>query len=168
MCNFRRVFLQETGCFFTRCFKDDIRCQRRDYLCVGTGTFEAEDLKPALKRFRRYLGGIGLRASTTESYVFRAGKYLEFARTEEPTVEDAANFRTVLVNRDPSVGAINNYCFAIKSYHEMRGGSFGFPFIKPKGIIPYFFDEQDIPWVFGICDNIQRLTMLQTLFYACL
>ena len=45
---------------------------------------------------------------------------------------------------------------------------FGFPFVKPKDIIPYFFDEQDLPWVFGICDNIQRLTMLQTLFHACL
>ena len=111
---------------------------------------KVEDLKPALRWFRRYLADIGLRASTIESYVFRVGKYLEFARTEEPTVEDAANFREVLAGRDLPITAINNYCFAIKSYHEMRGGPFEFPFVKPKDIIPYFFDEQDVSRIFGV------------------
>jgi integrase len=129
---------------------------------------KAEDLQPALRRFRRYLMDIGLRASTIESYVFRAGKYLESARAEEPTFEDAANFREILVGRDLSISTINNYCFAIKSYHEMRGESFEFPFIKPRDIIPYFFDEQDVLRIFGVCRNIKHLAMLQTLFYACL
>ena len=87
---------------------------------------------------------------------------------KNPQLKTLLTSETVLVGRDLPITAINNYCFAIKSYHEMRGGPFGFPFIKPKDIIPYFFDEQDISWIFGVCNNIQRLTMLQTLFYACL
>lgn len=49
----------------------------------------------------------------------------------------------------------------------MRRGPFEFPFVKPKDIIPYFFDEQDVSRIFGVCSNIKHLAMLQTLFYAC-
>ena len=45
---------------------------------------KTEDFKLALKRFRMYLKNNGLRASTIDMYVFRAGKYLEFAHTDAP------------------------------------------------------------------------------------
>ncbi len=55
-----------------------------------------EDLKPALKRYGRYLEDKGLRKSTIESYVFRVGKFLEFAQDETPQVEEFARFRETL------------------------------------------------------------------------
>jgi len=38
-----------------------------------------EDLKPAVKRFKRYLEDKGLRVSTIPMYVSRVAKYLEFS-----------------------------------------------------------------------------------------
>jgi hypothetical protein len=40
----------------------------------------AEDVKPALKKYSRYLEENGLTESTISSYVYRAGKFLEFAQ----------------------------------------------------------------------------------------
>jgi len=42
----------------------------------------AEDINPAVKRFRRYLENNGLRASSIPMYVLHVSKYLEFSRTE--------------------------------------------------------------------------------------
>jgi hypothetical protein len=39
----------------------------------------ADDIKPAVKRFRRYLEENGLRASTIPMYVLHIIKYLEFS-----------------------------------------------------------------------------------------
>jgi integrase/recombinase XerD len=124
------------------------------------------DLKPALKRYGRYLEDRGLRRSTIESYVFRLGKFLEFAQDDTPQVEDFARFRETL--RGLSQSTINNYSFAIKSYYEMCGQSIDFKFVKPNNTIPYFFDENDIAKIFSVCNNIKHLAMLQTLFYGCL
>jgi hypothetical protein len=44
-----------------------------------------EDIKPALKRYGRYLEENGLRKSSIPSYVFRVGKFLEFSHSNEPT-----------------------------------------------------------------------------------
>ena len=57
------------------------------------------DLGPALGRYRRYLVDLGFRDQTIESYVFRAGKYLEFAKTDQPTQDDHFGFRQYLQER---------------------------------------------------------------------
>ena len=124
------------------------------------------DLKPALKRYGRYLEDIGLRDSTIESYVLRVGKYLEFAQTDAPSLEDFAKFREKLHDERLSRSSLNNYSFAIKGYHQMRGQSINFPFVKPINTIPYFFDENDIDKLFSVCHNLKHLAMLQTLFYG--
>jgi hypothetical protein len=41
-----------------------------------------EDLKPPVKRYRRYLEDNGLRASTIPMYVLHVSKYLEFCGTD--------------------------------------------------------------------------------------
>ncbi|MCJ7442964.1 MAG: site-specific integrase [Methanotrichaceae archaeon] len=127
-----------------------------------------EDIKPALKRFRHHLKDIGLRDSTIESYVFRLGKYLEFAQNKVPTEETVISFRATLHEKALSISSINNYCFAIKKYHEMLGHQIAFPFIKPKNTIPYFFDESDVAKIFGACRNLKHYAMLQTIFYGSL
>jgi hypothetical protein len=43
-----------------------------------------EDFKPVLKRYDRYLEENGIRESTRSSYVFRVGKFLEFAQDDAP------------------------------------------------------------------------------------
>jgi hypothetical protein len=43
-----------------------------------------EDLKPAVKRYRRYLEDKGLRASTIPMYVLHVSKYLEFVKQIHP------------------------------------------------------------------------------------
>ena len=47
-----------------------------------------EDHNHSLKSFKRRLEECGLRASTIEMYVFRVGKYLEIAHTDDPTLDD--------------------------------------------------------------------------------
>ena len=103
-----------------------------------------EDFKPALKRYNRYLEDNGLRKSTISSYVFRVGKFLEFAQDDAPEVDKFTKFRELLHERRLSRSSINNYCFAIKRYYGMCGKSIDFNFIRPMNTIPYFFDENDI------------------------
>jgi len=86
----------------------------------GTGK---EDLKPAVKRYRWYLEDKGLRPSSIPMYVLHVGKYLEFSRTDAPSVDDFARFRDHLHDRKLSRSTINNYSFSIRKYHvivEMR------------------------------------------------
>ncbi|MCX8207487.1 MAG: hypothetical protein N3G75_06610 [Methanothrix sp.] len=45
---------------------------------------DAEDIMPALKRYRRYLQDNGLRPSTIPMYVLYLRKYLELAGTDSP------------------------------------------------------------------------------------
>lgn len=120
---------------------------------------ETEDLKPALKRYRRYLEDLGHRESTIESYVFRVGKYLEFAQTDAPSQEDFAKFREKLHDERLSRSSINNYGFAVKGYHQMRGQAVDFPFVKPINTIPYFFDRSSI-------DQMKLALSLKLLFIS--
>jgi integrase/recombinase XerD len=127
-----------------------------------------EDLKPALKRYNRYLEDGGLRDSTITMYVFRVGKFLEFAKDNKPPVDEFTRFRETLNERCLSRSTINNYCFAIKKYYEMDGQTIDFNFIRPMNTIPHFFDENDIAKLFATCHNLKHFAMLQTLFYGCL
>jgi integrase/recombinase XerD len=127
-----------------------------------------EDFKPALKHFRGYLKNNGLRASTIDMYVYRAGKYLEFAHSDTPSNDDFLKFREMLEERVLSRSTFNNYFFSIKKYHEMQGNPIDFHFIAPRNTIPYYFEESDIARIFSVCYNIKHLAMLQTMFYASL
>jgi hypothetical protein len=73
-----------------------------------------EDLKPAMKRYRRYLEDKGLRASTIPMYVLHVSKYLEFCGTDSPCADDFARFRDLLHDRKLSRSTINNYSFSVK------------------------------------------------------
>jgi len=127
-----------------------------------------EDFKPALKRFDRYLEENGIRESTRSSYVFRVGKFLEFAGNDIPQEGEFTMFKDNLHEKKLSRSSINNYCFAIKRYYEMQGKSIDFNFVRPINTIPYFFDENDITKLFSVCHNLKHMAMLQTLFYGCL
>jgi integrase/recombinase XerD len=127
-----------------------------------------EDFNPSLKHYYRYLQDNGLRESTITSYVFRVGKFLEFARDDTPQEGDFMRFKDILHERKLSRSTINNYCFAIKKYYEMQGKSIDFNFVRPMNTIPHFFDENDIAKLFSVCHNLKHLAMLQTLFYGCL
>jgi len=93
---------------------------------------------------------------------------LEFAHDDSPPAEEFERFRDRLHEMRLSRSSINNSCFAIKRYYEMRGKSIDFNFIRPTNTIPYFFDETDIAKLFSVCHNLKHLAMLQTLFYGCL
>ena len=127
-----------------------------------------EDFKPVLKHYVRYLQDSGLSESTITSYVFRVGKFLEYAGDDTPHEEDFLRFRDILHKGKLSRSSINNYCFAIKKYYEMQGKTIDFNFIRPMNTIPHFFDENDIAKVFFVCHSLKHLAMLQTLFYGCL
>jgi integrase/recombinase XerD len=129
---------------------------------------KAEDIKPAIKRYKRYLEDQGLRASTIPMYLLHVTKYLEFSQTDSPTPDDFAKFRDLLHDRKLSRSTINNYSFSIRKYHEMLGQGVSFTFIKPDNTIPYYFDENEIARIFSACNNIKHLAMLKTMFYASL
>jgi hypothetical protein len=58
-----------------------------------------EDLKPAVKRYRRYLVDKGLRASTILMYVLHVSKYLEFSETDPPCADDLCDICTLQSHR---------------------------------------------------------------------
>jgi integrase len=126
------------------------------------------DLGPAIGRYRRYLVDLGFRDQTIESYVFRAGKYLEFAKTDQPTPDDHLRFREYLQEKKLARNTLNNYGFAAKKYHEMIGRPVTFNFLKPNDTIPYFFNEDDIAKIFSVCHNLEHYAMLMTMFYEAL
>jgi hypothetical protein len=80
-----------------------------------------EDLKPAVKRYRRYLEDKGLRASTIPMYVLHVSKYLEFSETDSPGADDFARFRDHLHDRKLSRSTINNYSFSIRGRESLMG-----------------------------------------------
>jgi len=128
----------------------------------------ADDIKPSVKRFRRYLEDNGLRASTIPMYVLHISKYLEFSQTDLPIAEDFVRFRDNLLDRKLSRSTINNYSFSMRKYHEMLGQQVSFNFIKPSNTIPHYFDELEVIKIFNVCYNIKHLAMLKTMFYASL
>ena len=124
-----------------------------------------DDLNPALKRYARYLEEIGLRDSTISSYVFRVGKFLEFAQDDAPIVEDFTRFRETLQDKRLSRSLINNYCFAIKRFYELCGKTIDFNFMRPMNTIPYFFDENDILKIFAACYTLSTLRCSKIYYY---
>lgn len=127
------------------------------------------DISPALMRFERYLRDKGFRDSTIDGYMVCAAKYLEFARTDRPVVEDATKFREALLEKNLARSTLNNYSFAIKTYHKMLGDTaVELPFLKRNDDLPYYFDQEDVLRIFSACNNLKHYAMLQTLFYGCL
>ena len=129
---------------------------------------ESIDFKPTLLRYRNYLVDHGFRESSVNSYVGHVGRYLEFAKTDRPSPEMPFKFRELLQSRKLSRSSINNYCFAIKKYHELLGESVSFPYLNRNKILPFYFDEDDVLKIFSSCHNLKHYAMLQTLFYGCL
>jgi integrase/recombinase XerD len=126
------------------------------------------DLEPALRGYERYLVNLGFRDSTIAMYVFRAGKYLEFAKTDQPLPSDFDTFREVLLERRLSRSTLNHYGLSIRKYHEMIKQPITFPFLKPNDTIPYFSNEQDIAKILIGVHNLKHYCMLMVMFYGCL
>ncbi len=126
------------------------------------------DFDLPLRKYERYLESQGFRKSTIESYAGQVQRYLEFARTDRPSVETASLFKDSLHDRNLARSTINNYSFAVACYHEMYGEEVSLPFLKRNNELPYYFDEEEVLRIFNVCNNIKHYTMLQVLFYACL
>jgi integrase/recombinase XerD len=126
------------------------------------------DFDIPIRRYGRYIEDLGFRESTVESYVGLVTRYLKFANTDRPTVEAAARFRDSLHDRNLARSTINNYSFAISTYHKMHGEEVSFPFMKRNNELPFYFDEDEVLRIFGVCNNVKHYAMLQTLFYGCL
>jgi integrase/recombinase XerD len=121
-----------------------------------------------LDRFKRYLKGLGLREETVKLYLGRASAFLDYAKTDEPSIQVAEDYRSLLIDKGLSNGHINNTCFGIKKLYAMNGVEWDFVFLKPNDGVPYYFDEKDVSAIFSVCTNIKHSAMLQTLFYGCL
>lgn len=142
--------------------------ESRKKLALDWTIKESIDFKPTLVRYRNYLIDHGFRDSSIISYVSNIGRYLEFAKTDRPSPEMPFKFREELQSRKLSRSTINNYCFAIKKYHELLGEAICFPYLNRNKILPYYFDQDDVLKIFSSCHNLKHYTMLQTLFYGCL
>lgn len=121
-----------------------------------------------LRRFNRYLRDKGVRPTTLSDYIQRAGKYLEFCGSDQPSPEKAQEYRDHLLDRNLSRSSVNNYCFAVKNFHTMLGQDVKFPFLKRTNEIPYFFTASEANKIFDQIGNIKHLAMFKTAFYACL
>jgi integrase/recombinase XerD len=126
------------------------------------------DYAPALARYRRSLESSGLKPSTIDSYVWRVGTFLKFAKSDKPTVSALKEFRECLLDKKLSLSGINNSCFAVKRFYKMLGQDVDFEFVKPHDSIPYYFNEEDVAKIFHACRNIKHRAMFELLFYSCL
>ena len=106
--------------------------------------------------------------STLESYIDRAERYLEFCEPNDPTPELANQFRSQLIEHGLSASSINNYCFAVQSYHKMIGQPIKLLTLKRSNLIPYFFEPKEVIKIFNGINNIKHLAMFKMAFYACL
>ncbi len=119
-----------------------------------------------LRQFKRYLRDKGARPSTTEDYLTRVEKYLEFCGKKEPSADIAQDYRDNLLNRNLSNSSVANYSYAIKKYHKMLGQDLKFPHLKRANEIPYFFTSSEANKIFDKINNIKHLAMFKTAFYA--
>ncbi|MCJ7445890.1 MAG: site-specific integrase [Methanotrichaceae archaeon] len=122
----------------------------------------------ALNRFKRYLENNGLRDSTIVGYIGNVARYLKFAGTDRPTLQNANDFRDNLHDRKISRSTLNQYAYAIKAYHKMYGEVFSFKRLNPNNQITYFFSSEEILRIFDVCNNLKHCAMLATLFYGAL
>lgn len=121
-----------------------------------------------LRQFKRYLKDQGVRPSTVDDYLYRVQEYLKFCRDEQPSPEQAQNYRDTLIDRNLSNSSVNNYCYAIKSYYKMLGQDLKFPHLKRSNEIPFFFSQSEVNKIFDQINNLKHLAMFKTAFYACL
>jgi integrase/recombinase XerD len=128
--------------------------------------WEIPPIDQSIRKFERYIRGLGFAESTVIDYLGRARRYLEYCNKSEPTERDAIRFRDRLIDRRLSKSSINNYSFVIKNYHRMIGRPVELPFIKMGEKLPYFFDEHDIQRIFDATTNIKYLSILQIGFFA--
>ncbi|MGV8127504.1 MAG: tyrosine-type recombinase/integrase [Methanothrix sp.] len=141
---------------------------KRKKLAIKWHLEESVDLGAPLRRYKRYLEDQGFRQSTVESYVGNVKRYLDFAQTDRPSIDTAAIFRDSLHDRNLGRSTINNYSFAVISYHRMHDEIISFPFMKRNDEIPSYFSEDEVSKIFSVCGNLKHLAMLQVLFYGCL
>jgi integrase/recombinase XerD len=126
------------------------------------------DFELHLRQYKKYLLNEGYRESTIQGYSNFLKLYLKYAKTNNPTIQDAGRFREYLIETNKKRSTINNYSFAIRLYHRMVGEKIKFPVLKRNNQIPYFFTEDEILKIFSVCNNIKHYAMLKTLFYGCL
>lgn len=119
-------------------------------------------------KYIRYLKDRGLRDSTIQGYLGNVRRYLNFSKTTKPTTKDLEKFREFLYSEKLSRSTLNQYGYALKSYHQMLGVQVEFKRIEPNNKIPYFFSEEEVNKIFSVIYNIKHLAMLKTLFYGCL
>ncbi len=115
-----------------------------------------------LDRFEQYLKGLGLRNETIKLYLGRVGTFLDYAKSDLPSLETAKGYRAKLIDSKLSRGHINNTCFGIKEFYKMNDIDWDFIVLKTNEGVPYYFDESDVLAIFRVCSNIKHLAMLQT------
>lgn len=137
-------------------------------LAVNWNRTSSTNFDNALKKYKRYLEEQGLRVSTIEEYSGNAGRYLRFAKTDRPSIEDYESFRGSLHEWKLSRSTLNQYNYAIRAYHKMLGENISVTRLEPNNKIPHFFTAEEIYKIFSVIPNLKHLAMLKTLFYACL
>lgn len=126
------------------------------------------DYDQALRRFKRYLMGLGRSEGTIDGYLGNVKRYLTFAETDRPSSADWERFRGTLVDRKLARSSLNQYGYAAKAYHAMLGEDIVVKRLEPHNEIPYYFNEDDIIQIFGVVNNLMHLAMLELTFFACL
>jgi integrase/recombinase XerD len=132
-----------------------------DWSISRTNNFEQ-----ALRRFQRYLEGLGHSDATVDGYLGNVKRYLAFAGSDKPKVKDWQSFSESLHDRKLGRSTLNQYSYAARAYHAMLGENLTIKRLQPHNEIPYFFEEDDVVKIFSAVNNLKHLAMLETLFYA--
>jgi len=128
------------------------------------------DLNPSLSRYKRFLKDRGYRDSTIFGYYSFVRVYLKFAKTTQPTVKQAFEFRETLIESFRKPSTINNYSLAIRLFHKMQNAEedIKFPLLKVNNKLNFYFSEEEILRLLSEIKNLKHLAMVSLLFYCML
>jgi integrase/recombinase XerD len=126
------------------------------------------DVNPPLKRFERWLNEHGYRDACINSYLRPIERFLKETGSSNPTLEDAQNWHSDLVEPKLARSTVNIWGAALKAFYKSRGMELTLPYMKVSNKIPYFFREEEVLAIFSSCTNLKHYTMLSLMFYCML
>jgi integrase/recombinase XerD len=128
----------------------------------------SNDVDPTLRRFERWLVENGYREACVLTYTGAVKKFLEVAKSVNPTLDDAMNWHGDLAESKLARSTVNIWGAGLKAFYRSRGMELALPYMKVNNKIPYFFSEDEVLAIFNATTNLKHYTMLNVMFYCML
>lgn len=121
-----------------------------------------------MKHFERWLKDQGYREACIETYLKAIRLYLKSIKVANPSVDDAQNYHSTMVESNLARSTVNIRAAALKAFYRSRGLELTLPHLKVTTKIPYFFTESEIFAILNSITNLKHAAMLSLMFHCML